>query len=42
MGYEQQMDMIAENLGMDPVEFRKRTFKDGDLFHTGQAWRISL
>ncbi len=35
--YEQQMDMIAEKLGMDPLEFRKmNVLRKGDTFHTGE------
>jgi carbon-monoxide dehydrogenase large subunit len=35
--YEQQMDIIAEKLGMDPLEFRKmNVLRNGDVFHTGQ------
>src|SRR4030042_4704232 len=35
--YEQQMDMIAEKLGMDPLEFRKmNVLRNGDAFHTGE------
>lgn len=35
--YEQQMDIIAENLGIDPLEIRKRNLlKSGDAFHTGE------
>ena len=34
--YEQQMDMIAEKLGIDPVEMRRlNLLKNGDTFHTG-------
>jgi CO/xanthine dehydrogenase Mo-binding subunit len=36
--YEQQMDMIAEKLGIDPIEMRRlNLLKNGDIFHTGQA-----
>lgn len=36
--YEQQMDMIAEKLGMDPVQIRKlNLLRNGDTFHTGQT-----
>jgi CO/xanthine dehydrogenase Mo-binding subunit len=35
--YESQMDMIAERLGLDPVEFRRKNLlKDGDSFATGE------
>jgi CO/xanthine dehydrogenase Mo-binding subunit len=35
--YESQMDMIAERLGLDPVEFRRKNLLcDGDLFATGE------
>src|SRR5713226_4182004 len=35
--YESQMDMIAERLGLDPVEFRRKNLlRDGDLFATGE------
>jgi CO/xanthine dehydrogenase Mo-binding subunit len=35
--YESQMDMIAEQLGLDPVEFRRKNLlRDGDLFATGE------
>ena len=35
--YESQMDMIAERLGMDPVDLRqKNVLRDGDLFATGE------
>lgn len=35
--YDQQMDIIAEELGMDPLEIRlKNCFVEGDEFHTGQ------
>jgi carbon-monoxide dehydrogenase large subunit len=34
--YEQQIDMIAERLGMDPLRIReKNLLKNGDVFHTG-------
>jgi CO/xanthine dehydrogenase Mo-binding subunit len=36
--YEQQMDMIAESLHIDPVEMRRlNLLKNGDIFHTGQT-----
>ena len=36
--YESQMDMIAERLGLDPVEFRRRNMlRDGDHFATGEV-----
>jgi len=36
--YENQMDLIAERLGIDPVELRLRNvLADGDAFATGQA-----
>jgi CO/xanthine dehydrogenase Mo-binding subunit len=35
--YEQQMDAIAQKLGMDPYEFRRRNYmKTGDTTPTGQ------
>lgn len=35
--YESQMDLIAERLGLDPVELRQRNLlRDGDLFATGE------
>src|SRR5438034_11620552 len=35
--YESQMDMIAERLGLDPVEFRqKNLLRDEDIFATGE------
>jgi CO/xanthine dehydrogenase Mo-binding subunit len=35
--YEQQMDMIAERLKMDPVEIRlKNMYEEGDPFFTGE------
>jgi nicotinate dehydrogenase large molybdopterin subunit len=37
VAYEQQMDMIAEKLGMNPIEFRmKNIFKKGSITATGQ------
>lgn len=37
-GYEQQMDDIAERLGMDPIELRlKNVCVEGDTFHTGET-----
>jgi len=34
--YEQQVDLIAERLGMDPLRIReKNLLRNGDLFHTG-------
>ena len=34
--YESQMDMIAERVGMDPMEFRRKNIlHDGDGFDTG-------
>jgi CO/xanthine dehydrogenase Mo-binding subunit len=36
--YESQMDIIAEALGMDPLELRlKNVLKDGDTFCTGEV-----
>jgi CO/xanthine dehydrogenase Mo-binding subunit len=36
--YESQMDMIAERLGLDPVEFRRKNLlHDGDSFATGEV-----
>ena len=35
--YEQQMDEIAEDLGVDPIEFRRRNLlRDGDRYITGE------
>jgi CO/xanthine dehydrogenase Mo-binding subunit len=35
--YESQMDMIAERLGLDPIEFRRKNLlRDGDVFATGE------
>lgn len=35
--YESQMDMIAQRLGLDPVEFRRKNLlRDDDLFATGE------
>jgi CO/xanthine dehydrogenase Mo-binding subunit len=35
--YESQMDMIAERLALDPVEFRRKNLlRDGDFFATGE------
>ena len=35
--YESQMDMIAERLGIDPIELRqKNLLRDGDSFATGE------
>ena len=35
--YESQMDIIAERLGLDPVELRRKNLlRDGDLFATGE------
>jgi CO/xanthine dehydrogenase Mo-binding subunit len=35
--YESQMDMIAERLGLDPLEFRRKNLlRDDDLFATGE------
>jgi CO/xanthine dehydrogenase Mo-binding subunit len=35
--YETQMDMIAERLGLDPLELRRKNLlRDGDLFATGE------
>src|SRR5689334_3355920 len=35
--YESQMDMIAERLGLDPLEFRRKNLlRDHDLFATGE------
>ena len=35
--YESQMDMIASELGLDPVEFRMRNLlRDGETFATGE------
>jgi CO/xanthine dehydrogenase Mo-binding subunit len=36
--YESQMDMIAERLALDPVEFRRRNLlRNGDSFVTGET-----
>ena len=36
--YESQMDVIAEKLGMDPLELRlKNVLRDGDTFATGET-----
>ena len=36
--YESQMDMIAERLALDPVEFRRKNLlRDDDLFATGET-----
>jgi CO/xanthine dehydrogenase Mo-binding subunit len=36
--YETQLDMIAERLGIDPLELRRRNLlRDGDEFATGEA-----
>jgi len=36
--YESQMDMIAERLGLDPLEFRlKNLFKKGDIYTAGDT-----
>jgi CO/xanthine dehydrogenase Mo-binding subunit len=35
--YESQMDMIAERLDLDPVEFRRKNLlRNGDIFATGE------
>jgi CO/xanthine dehydrogenase Mo-binding subunit len=35
--YESQMDMIAERLGIDPIEMRRKNLlRDGDSFATGE------
>ena len=35
--YESQMDMIAERLGLDPVDFRRKNLlRDDDIFATGE------
>jgi len=35
--YEQQTDIIAQKLGLDPLDIRKRNIlKSGDTFHTGE------
>jgi CO/xanthine dehydrogenase Mo-binding subunit len=35
--YESQMDMIAERLGLDPLQLRRKNLlRDGDLFATGE------
>src|SRR5499427_2629113 len=35
--YESQMDIMAEKLGLDPLEFRRKNLlRDGDLFATGE------
>jgi len=36
--YESQMDMLADELGMDPLELRlKNVLRDGDTFATGET-----
>ena len=43
VGHEQQMDILAEKLGMDPVEFRlKNVFKEGSYTATGQELHESV
>ncbi len=38
--YESQMDMIAERLGLDPVQFRRQNLlHEGDHFATGERMR---
>ncbi len=38
IAHEQQMDMLAEKLGMDPIEFRmKNIFRKGSMTATGQV-----
>jgi CO/xanthine dehydrogenase Mo-binding subunit len=37
---ESHMDMIAQRLGLDPLEFRRRNaVRDGDHSHTGQVYQ---
>src|SRR5215831_5573946 len=37
LAYESQMDLMAERLGIDPVEFRRKNLlRDGDSFATGE------
>src|SRR5205807_496291 len=36
--YESQMDMMAEAMGLDPLEFREmNVLRDGDTFCTGET-----
>ncbi|KNF07104.1 putative xanthine dehydrogenase subunit D [Gottschalkia purinilytica] len=43
IAYEQQMDMLAEKLEMDPIEFRlKNIFKEGSKTATGQILAESI
>ena len=38
IAYEQQMDILAEKLNMDPIEFRmKNIFRKGSKTATGQV-----
>ena len=43
IAYEQQMDILAEKLGMDPVTIRlKNMFKQGSVTATGQVLTESV
>src|SRR5699024_6970715 len=43
VGHEQQMDILAEKLGMDPIEFRmKNIFRKGSKTATGQIMLESV
>lgn len=43
IAHEQQMDMLAEKLGMDPIEFRmKNIFRLGSMTATGQVLTDSV
>ena len=43
IGHEMQMDMLAEKLGLNPVEFRLRNiFKPGSVTATGQTLKESV
>lgn len=43
IAHEQQMDMLAEKLGMDPIEFRmKNIFRKGSMTATGQVLTDSV
>jgi CO/xanthine dehydrogenase Mo-binding subunit len=40
--YESQMDLIAERLGIDPLELRlKNLLRSGDAYHTGERIHVS-
>ena len=43
VAYEQQMDILAEKLQMDPIEFRmKNIFRLGSMTATGQVLTDSV